>query len=471
MEQGSAPILRTHSERSRFRKKRRTMTIEDSSSEMQNLLEWCFARAPGRAARRQRAQFLFQEFAPLFEELHPLITVAGTSGKGTTSALIEAALRTAGRPVGACLKPHLQEFRERIQVQGQPVAHEMLARHTRWVRQQLRQLVQQHGPAAHPSFYESVLIIAASIFKECHVGPVVIEAAVGGENDSSSLLPADLSVVTSVDLDHRAELGDTLEQIARDKAGIAPPGGNLIIGAGALPVARQVIEDVCIRRGVTVHHARLEPFVVESESITGQRVRWESSDGVRHIGLPFAGRHQICNLATAASVVDVLCERGWLPGRDALMGISSARLPGRFEVIPGQPEWILDVAHNPASINALIETVRHLRDPSCIRVLMGATEPHDFRQFVEQFRDWGVPVAYCAGFPKAVATVRLATCAVPAPRTWGQFATPQAAIASILQSPDSDGQTVLVTGSLFLVGSVRTELQSRGLLSPRQETP
>jgi len=441
------------------------MTVFTDSQLLQDLMHWCFARVPGRAARRHRCKLLFQEFDELFSGLRPLVTVAGTSGKGTTCALLEAALRESGMRVGSCLKPHLREFRERIQIQGQPVTNDLLERHTRQVWRQLNAFLDRHGPACHPSLYEALLLIAGSIFREQGVGAAIIEAAVGGNNDASSLLPADLSVVTSVDLDHRAELGETLEEIALDKAGIARPGSMLVVGAAVSESARHVIVDTCAHRGVTCRLASSRSFEVLEESRRGQRIHWEEQGHEYHVQLPFVGSHQVDNLATVWEVLQVLCERGWLTDRNGILAVDQAQLAGRFEFFPGAPAWVVDVAHNPASIAALLATAERLLDSSRTWILLGASEAHDYRQFLELIDRRQLPVGLCEGFPKAVPVARLATCLADGQNPFGMYSAPDAAISAILADPSFRDRTVIVTGSLFLVGQIRAELHTRGIRS------
>jgi folylpolyglutamate synthase/dihydrofolate synthase len=437
------------------------MTFEPDPPIMDELTRWCLQRIAGRDARHARMPWLLTYFADLFPRQMPMITVAGTAGKGTMCVLLEAILTADRRTTGVFTKPHLHSYRERIRVGGQCVSTAELADHVELIFSRLRGLVQRHGDGYRPSLFEALLFVAASIFRQRGVDMAVFEAGVGGANDATSFVPARASVVTSVALDHETELGNTIEAIARDKAGIAPEGGVLVLGAGLAAGPRSVIQSACAVRRVRCVQAGDDMIEVVSSSLKGQQVRVAG----RKVVLPLVGVHQARNLATAWTLMQVLHELGLVANLDAIRGVEHAQLPGRFEFVPGSPSWLLDVAHNPAALEALWSTITEFFSREQVLVILGATEPHDYRSFAKIVSSWQVPIGLCEGFPKAIPTEALAQ-EFPADRQpFGLFRTPAEAIGFLAQDKAHARMTVLVTGSLFLVGQWRHELAERGLLA------
>jgi dihydrofolate synthase / folylpolyglutamate synthase len=399
------------------------------------LMTWCSGRVKGRASRWRRMVRLVEEFPVEM----PIITVAGTSGKGTTCALLEATLQNAGHVTGVYSKPHLLAFRERISINGSPITNEVLDAALAETGADMRAFVDRHGPEFIPALYEVLLFTAARVFRQAGVTVMIVEASIGGSNDSSSLLPAQLSILTSVGLDHEIDLGPSIEDISWDKAGIAPRGGLLIVGAGIEESLRKVIQDRCRLRGVRAVVA--EPGDVIHETLHGQTVNLHGQE----ITMPFVGRHQAWNLATVAVAAR---ELGQPP--QAIMGVAGAKLPGRFEVHLGTPNWVFDVAHNPLALEGVIRNARRYFRTEEITVLLGATEPHDASGFVNLLSDWGVRLAFCEGFTRAIPTARHRAAAGGYPCA-GEFSSPEEAVWELCQRSG----TILVTGSLFLVGQCR----------------
>jgi folylpolyglutamate synthase/dihydrofolate synthase len=438
------------------------MTFEPDPPIMDELMRWCLQRIPGRDARHARMPWLLDYFADLFPRQLPMITVAGTAGKGTMCALLEAILTADGRTTGVTTKPHLYSFRERIRVGGQCVSNADLADHAEVIFSRLRGLVQRHGDRYRPSLFEALLFVAASIFRQRGVDLAVFEAGVGGTNDATSFLPARASVVTSVAIDHEEELGNNIEGIARDKAGIAPEGGVLILGAGLTDEPRSVIQSACVSRHVRCVQAGEDTIEVVSTSLQGQQV---CVAGRGTVMLPFVGVHQARNLATAWTLVQVLHDMGLVANLDSVRSVERAKLPGRFEFVAGSPSWLLDVAHNPAALEALWSTTTEFFSRDKVVVILGATEAHDYRSFVKLVCSWQVPVGLCEGFPKAVCTQVLDRGFPSDRQPFGLFRSPAEAIEFLAHDETHAKRIVLVTGSLFLVGLWRHELAQRGLLA------
>ena len=321
-----------------------------------------------------------------------------------------------------------------------------------------------HGEEYRPSLFESLLFIAASVFFKRGVSIAVFEAGVGGFNDATSLLPSVLSVITSIDLDHQSELGGTIEEIACDKAGIAPIGSILVLGAGIAETLRRIVHEITAARGVRCIDAHEDAVTVSARSIHGQTCEFRHQGRGHSVLVPFAGNRQILNFATTTTVADVLIGLGVLESIEAVSGVENAAIPGRFEHIAGTPSWLLDVAHNAASLQSLMETTSMHFCAEDLIVVLGATQSHDYRSFVRMICAWGVSLCFCEGFTKAVSVQDLieeVPADFPVLRT---FCSPPDAVSFLLMDASTRNKTIVVTGSLFLVGLVRLELIRRNIL-------
>lgn len=424
------------------------------------LMQWCLNRVPGRESRLRRVALLLLEFSDLLNDQIPIITVAGTSGKGTVCSMLESVLIRSGLVPGVCMKPHLSSFCERIRIGGSNVTCEVLELHTRSIWKRLKQFVEKHGADACPSLFESLMIIAASIFREQGVNVCVLEAAIGGSNDATSMLPSVLSILTSVALDHRDVLGNSIEAIAVDKAGIVRPGSTLVSGVGVIESVRPIVQHGCEQRGARFIQSTLDGISQVSEFAGGQEVEIRSLSDRRSVVLRFPGRHQLMNFGTVWTATKVLSEMN-LVNEVAVLGVENAFLPGRFEFIKGSPSWLLDVAHNTASIDSLIRTTKqHFAGQELVAVL-GATEPHDYSEFLGFILEMGIPIGFVSGFPKAVSLDRLAKLIKSNTQVIGLFESPVHCIDYFLENRGTKQSTIMVTGSLFLVGGVRSELSRR----------
>ena len=417
--------------------------VEKDPEILNDLMNWCFSRRPGRQARERRVRLFLKEFSELFDGSVPMITVAGTSGKGTTCAMLDAMLIAGGHVTGMFMKPHLCHFRERISVNGVWIENPELEMHTNSVFARLRSIVAVHGEEYRASLFEALLIIAASVFCKRGVSIAIFEAGVGGFNDATSLLPSVLSVITSIDLDHQSELGSTIEEIARDKAGIAPIGSILVVGAGIAEIPRRIVHEISADRYVRCIDAQEDAVQVSARSIHGQTCEFLYQGRCHSVLVPFAGNRQVLNFATTTAVADVLVGLGILKSIEAVSGVESAAIPGRYEHIAGTPSWLLDVAHNAASLQSLIETTSMHFCAEDLVVVLGATQAHDYCAFVRMICDWGVSLCFCEGFTKSVAVQDLIR-EVPADfPVLSTFSSPSEAVSFLLTEASARNKTRL----------------------------
>jgi len=269
-----------------------------------------------------------------------VLTIGGTNGKGSVAAYLDAALAAAGCETGLFTSPHLIRYNERIRVRGKDVTDELLL--TAFER------VDAACDGVSLSFFEWNTLAALVAFAHERVDAAVLEVGMGGRLDAVNVLDADVAAVVSVGLDHREWLGDSLEQIGVEKAGIFRPGRPAIFGARRMPQS--------VGRAAADCGARLRRLGVDFDFV-------ERTDGWDFFGLcsrrrdlplpALAGSGQLANAATALAVLEA-AEPGLLvPDAAVCAGLAGVRLAGRFQVVGSEPEWILDVAHNAEAAGAL----------------------------------------------------------------------------------------------------------------------
>lgn len=271
----------------------------------------------------------------------PVITVGGTNGKGSCVAYLEACYRAAGYRCGAYTSPHLLRYNERVRLDMEPVSDAQLCEAFARIDQ---------GRADIPlTYFEFGTLAALDLFVRDAVDVAILEVGLGGRLDATNMIDADVAVVASIGRDHMAWLGDDLASIAVEKAGIFRAGRAAVIGQRDAPIA---LREQAQRIGARPLQLGAEYRWTKTEAGWD----WQGPDAARHRALPLPplrGRHQLDNAAAVLCALEQL--RATLPIAPAAIrqGLLRARLPGRFSVYPGQPTWVLDVAHNDTAAAAL----------------------------------------------------------------------------------------------------------------------
>lgn len=300
------------------------------------------------------------------------IHVAGTNGKGSTSSAIAAALREAGYRTGLYISPYIEDFCERIQINGRYIGHAELAN-------ELETLIPflEASEEEHPTEFEIITALAFAYFARQNCDVVVLEVGLGGRFDATNVIPAPLaSVITSISLDHTAILGDTVEKIAFEKCGIIKSGGVTVTSPGHASGALKVIARICEERGNALHIPQLEQAQILKEDIYGTTLSYAG----HFLSIPLCGRHQISNFLTAFETIRVLNARGMhVPLQKAIDGMARVAFPARMERLHNRPLVLLDGAHNPAGTAALADTIRRYLAGKRITVIMGMLADKDYR--------------------------------------------------------------------------------------------
>ena len=323
----------------------------------------------------------------------PVITVAGTNGKGSTCAMLEAILRAAGYRVGVYTSPQLRRYHERVRIAGDFASDSDLLTAFDAVEDAR---VGDAGNGATPlTYFEFGTLAALWLFARAKLDALVLEVGLGGRLDAVNLIDADVAVVTSVDLDHMDYLGPTRDDIGREKAGVFRPGRPAVCGERNPPAA--LVDTASAIGASLLRLGRDFDFVVE-----GRQWRYRGPNGERY-GLPvpaLRGDHQFGNAAVVLTVLDLMRERLPVPTGAIRDGLVSVELPGRFQVLPGRPTIVLDVAHNPQAARALSAALGAMGFHSQTFAVFGMYADKDIRAVVDTMKA-RVDRWYVAGLPGA----------------------------------------------------------------------
>ena len=387
----------------------------------------------------------------------PTVHVAGTKGKGSTAAMVAAVLNRQGYHTGLFSSPHMHSFRERISLDGMPVTEEVFAALSEEVWPDL-EWVSHNGDGGEVTMFEALTAMAVCHFRR-RAGFQVLEVGLGGRLDTTNLVgPPALKVcaITSLSLDHTAILGNTLESIAGEKAGIIKPGVP-VVTSPQRPEAMAVIESVCREKGA--------PLIRAGEDLTwrstargpyGQELEVRGRLGEYRLRIPLMGAFQLENAATALGVLEALMERGTEISADAIAeGMKSVAWPCRMEVLSKAPLVVCDGAHNPYAAAKLGDTLPDYLDYRRVLLVAGVSRDKNMEGIVGEL----------AGLTsKAFATRSRHPRAAKAAAVAGAFAAHgvdvvqvegvDVAVAKAVEE-SRHGDLVLITGSLFVAAEAR----------------
>jgi dihydrofolate synthase/folylpolyglutamate synthase len=369
------------------------------------------------------------------------VHVAGTNGKGSTCALIEAGLRASGMRTGLFTSPHLHEPTERIRLDGQPVMPGAFARAFERVHAAAEELLDSGAIDLHPTYFETVTAMALAIFAEENVDCSVLEVGLGGRLDATNVVQPALCAITPVDFDHEAFLGKSLPAIAAEKAGILKPG----VPAVFAPQPPEVEETLLARAaGLGIEIIRpARACNLEAHA----RGSFFTVNGIR-IDCPLPGLHQVGNALTAVAAL----QRLGVPPAAIESGIAAARWPGRLELVSKDPEVLLDGAHNPAGARALAAHLERFYADRPVTLVYGAMRDKAVAEMAGILFPLAARVIVTAPRqPRAVQPETLRG-AVDHPNL--ETAPDTAAALGLARAGGGKG-LVLVTGSLFLVAEAR----------------
>ena len=397
-------------------------------------------------------------------ESFPAVVVAGTNGKGSVSAFLASIFRAAGRRTGLYTSPHLVRYEERIAVDGVPVTREQFARAVTVARDHVDALLSRGALASHPTHFEILTAAAFHHFREQRIEIGVLEVGMGGRLDAVAVARTIVAVITNITLEHTKYLGETVEAIAREKAGVIREGCSVVTAETKLE-ALGVIRNEATGRGVRLVERHTSALVSHPASAYSGRfqLRTDRAD-YGDLMLPLSGRHQIENATLAVLAAEEVGDRLFDVGSAAIIeGLASTQWPGRLQVVGSAPLFLLDGAHNPGGCEALARALKDMRDSGAFKDLcfvFGVLQDKDLEPMAKHLFPLASRVILTRGrsdrFRDPVAVAAATRGLGPQPEIIADL---PSAIDAARSGTAADG-AICLTGSLYLVGDA---LESLGL--------
>ncbi|HEX8816201.1 MAG TPA: folylpolyglutamate synthase/dihydrofolate synthase family protein [Terriglobales bacterium] len=398
------------------------------------------------------------------ERRFPSVLIAGTNGKGSTAATLAAILQASGLKTGLYTSPHLVRINERVRIGGAAMGDDDFAQLHDVVDRTAERLVEEGELPWHPSFFEMLTAIAFEHFARSRVEIAVLEVGMGGRLDATNVVEPRVSVITDIALDHQAFLGETVGEIAREKAGIIRANG-VVATLPQTPLANDVIGNTILSLGAKgvsavpyvppVSPASAD-YLVRGELGPVQRYPLQVMDREILVETPLVGRHQLRNVALAIATAVELSKQGFAVTAESIeQGVRATRWPGRFEVrrfAADGPDYVFDVAHNPAGVWALRSTLSAVYGDRRLIVVFGVLRDKAIREMSEVlFPLADRVIATHADNPRSATTAEIREAST---RVATEIEDAPDMIAALRRAAEIAGpkDVILVTGSIYVVG-------------------
>jgi len=380
-----------------------------------------------------------------------VIHVAGSNGKGSACAILSSILTTAGYKTGLYTSPHLIHVNERMKINGIDISDEYLVE----IAAQVQMAVDAMGEK--PTEFEIITAMAFLYFRQQRCDIVVLEVGLGGRLDATNVIPMPaLTIIMNIGLEHTDVLGDTLQEIATEKAGIIKKTGTVIVYP-QLPSVESVIEQICEERQAKLIKTNPEDINVRDETLEGQVFDWKKITGLK---LKLLGRHQILNAAVVLTAIEQLNETGWIISEaDIRKALVTAPWPARFEILSSAPLFILDGAHNPQCVEMLKQSIDTLLPEQKIVFVMGVLKDKDYLQMLKLISP-RIKEIICLtpDSDRALPGESLASIVEGFELKATAFVNVERGIITALSA--AKGRPVIAFGSLYLAGSIRDSFPS-----------
>jgi len=378
------------------------------------------------------------------------IHIAGTNGKGSTAAMTASILCKAGYKAGLFTSPYIYRFHERIQMDGQQISDEKL------LPLILKVKALAETMAEPPTEFEFVTALAMEYYRQEKCPIVVLEVGMGGLNDATNAIPApEVAVITNIGLDHTDVLGDTLEKIAANKAGIFKEGTSAVVYRGT-PGVEAVYETVCAEKNIPLKKADFEGLHLRSHDLFGQVFDCGKR---KNITLPLLGDHQLHNAAVVLGIMDTLIEKGYaITEQNIYDGMRDVTWPGRFDIVCRDPLFIIDGGHNPQCLEALVKNIEDYLSDRHIVALTGVLADKDYG---EMFRPLLPHIAHFVCItpdnPRRLPAAALASHLQTAGAKATACETVKEGVDKAIALAGKDG-VVLSFGSLYAIGDIKNAI-------------
>jgi len=402
------------------------------------------------------------------DRAYPSVHIAGTNGKGSTAAFLEAILRDAGFRTGLNTSPHLERINERIRVNGDDIGDEAFAEVLSRVQAITEELLAEGKLRAHPTYFECVTAMAFEYFAQQRVEFGVFEVGLGGRLDSTNVLTPVVSIIARIDFDHENFLGHSLREIAGEKAGIIKPSVPVVV-AEQRPEAKEVILGRAKELLSPVIDTS-EAFRIEKESIDNGHVRAQvtevASGWIVELAPSLSGRFQLQNALNAVAAARLLQQRGFRISDESIArGIATTVWPGRIEKIQSHPDIYLDGAHNPSAARELAHFVEETLKGRRIYLLYGALRDKAVDEVAGLLFPLAAEVVLTApSTSRAISASQLEEITAHYANKSTTIADAGEAVDHVLSKASPD-DVIFITGSLYLVGQLRHYLKQKTQLT------
>ncbi len=393
-----------------------------------------------------------------------IIHIAGTNGKGSTSNMIHDVLASAGYKVGLFISPFLEEFTERIQINGNNINKENLAKTTALVKDKVNEMLD--SGSNHPTEFEIVTAIGFQYFYEHNVDFVILEVGMGGRFDSTNVIEKSIvSIITSISVDHVQYLGDTVEKIAFEKAGIIKENGDVVVYPQDFRIV-EVIKKQAEKKNASIYETSENDIQLLNAGLFGQDLKYLKNDVFKlpTFKLGLLGEHQIYNCVTALRALEILKNKGYnITEENIINGLCSCKFAGRFEVINQKPIIILDGGHNISGIESFTNTIKKYMSGKKIILFYGMLKDKNPSTVIDYLLSISKKIyTLTPDNPRAIDAKDMSNLI----NNYTNIASPLCSVdeaINIIKKSDSD-DCFAFAGSLYMLGEVRTKLKDNGFM-------
>ncbi|MEW6128261.1 MAG: folylpolyglutamate synthase/dihydrofolate synthase family protein [Acidobacteriota bacterium] len=395
------------------------------------------------------------------DQAYQSVLIAGTNGKGSTSAMVESIVRHAGYRTALYTSPHLVHIEERIKINGENIRRDDFARLATLVRETSEALVADGILETVPTFFEQITAIALTCFREQRINLAVLEVGLGGRLDATNAADRIVSVVTTIDFDHQKILGESIEEIAFEKACVIREGVIPVIGRQFYEAAYDVLSRRCMQMKTSPIYVN-QPYQIRMNNFGSVVFDYDSSKNTyKRVMTGLRGRHQADNAVTAIEVAEALTDLGFTIPREAIIrGLREVRWPGRLEFINNAPAFLLDGAHNESGARTLRNYLREVWHGH-LTLIFGVMNDKDYVHMAEElFSLPEVVILTRVDDRRAASSEKMGNIAYLAPGRVIFTPDVELAIREALDHTPEDG-LICVAGSLYLVGEAKKIIQER----------